>query len=110
MAETEYIRKRGLAQISKDVYYGTTTITITGAAVTADSATITLDPAYSATPVVVYGYSVARTGSAGATSVEIKTNSSTELAFTGKVSTAPGGADTTIITVKYLVFGDAYAT
>jgi hypothetical protein len=109
MAETEYIRKRGLAQIARDVYYGSTTITITGAAVTADSAPIALAPAYSSTPAVFYSYSVARTGSAGATSVEIKTNSSTQLAFTGKVSTAPGGVATTIITVEYIIFGEAYA-
>ena len=110
MAETEYIRQRGLPQISKDVWYGTTTITITGAAVTADSSTITLDPPYSAAPKCVYGYSVARTGNAGATSVEIKTNSATQLAFTGKVSTAPGGSDTTTITVHYILFGNARQT
>ena len=110
MAETEYIRQRGSPQISKDVHYGTTTITITGTAVTADSATITLDPVHASAPKCVYGYSVARTGAAGATSVEIKTNSATELAFTGKVSTAPGGAYTTIITVHYIIFGDARQT
>ena len=110
MAETEYIRQRGLPQIGKDLYYGSTTITISAANVTADSATITLDPAYSAAPKVYYSYSVARTGAAGATSVEIKTNSATQLAFTEYVSTAPGGAFTTTITVHYWCFGEAYAT
>ena len=110
MAETEVFRQRGNPGIKEDAWTGTITITITGAAVTADSADITLDPVWASAPKVVYGYSVARTGNAGATSVEVKTNSSTVLAFTGKVSTAPGGAATTIITVRYLLIGDARQT
>jgi len=104
MAETIIKRRRGDPLMDYDIVTGTTTITITGGAVTANSANITFDPLQEGTPLMMgLSYSVARTGVADAVSVEILTLNSTTLAFTGKQATAPGGADTTIFTVRYVL-------
>lgn len=110
MAETLIKKKLADPGQYDDVYTGTVDITISASNVTADSANITLDPAYSSAPKVTgLTFSVVRTGNAGATSVEVKTNSATVLAFTARVSTAPGGSDTTVITVRYTLTGPALA-
>ena len=116
MAETENLRRRGLAQIIKDVWTGTQTITFSNGETEKDGAAITFDPAFSAAPEVTLSIEkVVETNSParGPATVEVKagtTVSSTGMTLT-MFTTDPGGATkTTAFTIRYTLRGLAYQT